>query len=175
MQSTATQMPEFKRHTTPTHLGGASLDSRIARLLGSGKRIVDLGCGSGYALDFLAGRYEEAIGLDISSYRYEHRTDSKHQWRFIPADLDDEFPVESESADAVLANQIIEHVQNPLRFTMESFRILKPGGVWACATPNVAYIRHMARLVLGHWPMTADGSRTLESWDEGHIRLCNPE
>ena len=147
-----------------------SVDSRIAALLPRGGVLVDLGCGSGTALDALCGFYEHAIGLDVSTARLEERIRPIQGWRFVEADLNRPFPLPSEHARAVLANQVIEHVTDPYHFVSEARRILLPGGILVLATPNIRYLRHLARLVvMGRGPSTGNGEVIDGPWDDGHL------
>ena len=147
-----------------------SVDGRIAACLPRGGVLVDLGCGSGAALDELSEFYEEAVGLDVRAARIEKRTRPIESWRFIEADLNEPFPFPSEHASVVLANQVIEHVVDPMHFVAETHRILRPGGVLALTTPNIRYLKHLARLiVMGRGPSTGNGELLDGSWDNGHL------
>src|SRR5687768_6085323 len=57
------------------------------------------------------------------------------------ADLDSEFASDIASNgskfDAVVAIEIIEHLENPFRFVRECAKLLKPGGLLFLTTPNV--------------------------------------
>lgn len=136
-----------------------AIDARIADSLPRGGVLVDLGCGDGAALDAFSGFYESAIGLDISTARLKRRGWSALSWRFIEADLNGgSFPLPSEDANAVIANQVVEHVTDPNHFISEAFRILRPGGVLVLTTPNIRYVKHVARLVvMGRGPSTSNG------------------
>lgn len=47
-------------------------------------------------------------------------------------------PLESASADIVLCNQVLEHVQDPIKATADMFRVLKPGGRCIGSVPHVS-------------------------------------
>lgn len=61
-------------------------------------------------------------------------------WEFRKADLNDVFPLADASADAVVANQVIEHILDPFKFAHEIYRILRPGGRCVVTTPNIRYL-----------------------------------
>ncbi len=132
-------------------------------------RLVDLGCGDGSWLDEHPA--PEAIGIDITESPKKPAAD--RTWTFISADLDEGIALEDGWADAVRANQVIEHIRNPVRFLSEVRRILRPSGVFVATTPNIRYARHLAKLaLLGEGPMTSgDATRTEASWDDGHIHF----
>jgi methionine biosynthesis protein MetW len=148
-----------------------SIDYKIKQILGSGHRIIDLGCGSGQLLDDLADQFEERIGFDISRARLNSRVDSEPiNWIFHEADLNAPLPLEDKFADAVIANQVIEHIVDPFHFLSEIHRILRPGGCCIITTPNIRYLKHILHLLLsGYGPRTAGGNSLEGYWDDGHL------
>ncbi|MGA8148701.1 MAG: methyltransferase domain-containing protein [Gallionellaceae bacterium] len=57
---------------------------------------------------------------------------------FMQADLNDAFSFAySRRFQAILASEIIEHLENPRHFARECFKILEPGGRMVLSTPNV--------------------------------------
>lgn len=147
------------------------MDDRLIRAIGSGNLVVDLGCGSGELLDALGGRFVQRIGLDVSRKRLETMAGGKTDgWEFREADLNGDFPIGDESVDAVLANQVIEHIVDPLRFGEEIYRVLRPGGVAVLTTPNIRYIKSIVQVAFsGYGPRTAGGNTLDGGWDDGHL------
>ncbi len=91
--------------------------------------LLDVGCGTKpYHSLFKVKSYR---GLDIDS--------PVTRKRGIADDLYDgtQFPYLSESFDAVLCNQVLEHVFNPDEFLAEINRVLKPGGKLLLTVPFV--------------------------------------
>jgi SAM-dependent methyltransferase len=92
-------------------------------------RLLDVGCGSKpYRSLFKVTEY---VGLDIDSPVARQRG---------VADVFYEggvFPFEPESFNAVLCNQVLEHVFNPDEFLAEIERVLKPGGKLLLTVPFV--------------------------------------
>lgn len=101
--------------------------------------------------------------------------------KFIQCNLDTEFNfLASESFDAVIALDIMEHVVDVFGFIDNCFRILKDGGFLYLRTPNVGYLRHRIDLCFGRLPVTAswfgpagdlDSWRQLHGWDGGHLHM----
>ena len=55
----------------------------------------------------------------------------------IKANLNEPLPVKSDSADCIIASEVIEHLQNPFLFLSECKRIIKPEvGTIILTTPN---------------------------------------
>lgn len=96
--------------------------------------IVDAGCGQGdlwHALAGVAGRY---VGLDV--VRYAGLPDQSG-FEFHACDLNAApWPVEDGCADAAVAVETIEHVENPRALARELTRLVKPGGLVLITTPN---------------------------------------
>lgn len=146
------------------------LDAKIRTALNCGGVLVDLGCGGGEALDELTACFETAIGLDVSPVQLRHGLGPAARWKFVQTDLDEPFPLPSAFADAALANQVIEHMRDPVHFLAETHRILKTNGLLVLTTPNIRYVKHAVRLlILGRGPSTANGNTSNGSWDDGHL------
>jgi len=95
------------------------LDPRIRKFFEGKDLFVDLGCGRGDILDALVGRYRILIGLDRYKTRLRKRGKKPRGWIFIKADLNQDFPLSSNSTDTAFANQIIEHIVDPCPFVAE--------------------------------------------------------
>jgi SAM-dependent methyltransferase len=83
-------------------------------------RLLDVGCGTKpYRSLFSVDSY---VGLDVDSEvaRQRATADFLYDGR--------EFPFETASFDAVVCNQVLEHVFNPDEFVREIVRVLKPRG-----------------------------------------------
>lgn len=147
------------------------MDNRLKNIIGTGHRVVDLGCGSGQLLSDLSGQFEQRIGLDVSRRRLEEMAmASTDGWDFREADLNGVFPLQDASADVVIANQVVEHIIDPVKFCQEIHRVLKPGGRCVITTPNIRYLKNIAHLLFsGYGPRTAGGNTLDGAWDDGHV------
>lgn len=147
------------------------MDNRLKGLIGTGSCVIDVGCGSGHLLNDLAGQFEQRIGLDVSRRRLDEFAGGQtNGWKFYRADLNGTFPLDSRFADVVIANQVIEHILDPLKFAEEIHRVLRPGGRCVITTPNIRYLKHLAAIaVSGYGPRTAHGNTLDGSWDDGHL------
>ena len=147
------------------------LDVRVGALLGTGNCVVDLGCGSGGILSELEGQFAERIGLDISRQRIDMLSRiNMNGWRFQEADLNKQIPLDSGSVDALIANQVIEHILEPFKFAKEIHRVLRDGARCVVTTPNVRYVKHIGHLLLsGYGPRTGGENMLDGEWDDGHV------
>jgi ubiquinone/menaquinone biosynthesis C-methylase UbiE len=103
-----------------------------------GKKVADIGCGTGYGTIHMAKFADSAIGVDYSAETVAQNKKDNAQvanldfitCKVPPIDLPDA------SFDVVTAFQFIEHLEDPMGFIKEAKRILKPDGVFLCTTVN---------------------------------------
>ncbi len=101
------------------------------------KRVLDVGCGTGYGSAMISTPNREVVGVDTSDEAVEwaNKTYREENASFavMPA-TELRFP--DDSFDAVCSVQSIEHFDDVGLVLSEAVRILRPGGVLAVATPN---------------------------------------
>ena len=113
---------------------------RFASLYTKGLRVVDAGCGTGYAASYLvrAGA-KHVTGIDVSekaiSYCRAHFSEPATD--FIVADLSIGISVPSGSVDVIFSSQAMEHLGDIENFPSEFRRVLKPGGLMVVAVPAI--------------------------------------
>jgi ubiquinone/menaquinone biosynthesis C-methylase UbiE len=97
----------------------------------SGKKILELGCGSGDRTKLFYD-YSEVIGIDIKNKIDYSR---KNKFEFLMSDAT-KLPFKDESFDAVVSFDVIEHIWNDKEFVSEAYRVCKSGGYVILGTPN---------------------------------------
>ena len=109
----------------------------ICREQVAGQRVLDVACGAGYGTNILAQVAAEATGLDIdaAAVRKAKRKYRRSNIKFVAGDCYD-MPFEAGSFDVVVANEMIEHIDDHDRFIDEVKRVLRPGGSLLVSTPN---------------------------------------
>lgn len=103
-----------------------------------GKRIADIGCGTGYGTIHMAQLAEHAVGVDYSAETVAQNKKDNAQvenLEFITCTVPP-ITLPDASFDVVTAFQFIEHLDDPMGFIKEAKRILKPGGTFLCTTVN---------------------------------------
>lgn len=101
-------------------------------------RILEVGCGGGALLAFLAGKGHGAVGLDISREAVELAARAAPSCRVVLADAG-VLPFGDASFDRLLSHHLVEHLENLPAALREWRRVLAPGGVMAVCTPNRLY------------------------------------
>jgi ubiquinone/menaquinone biosynthesis C-methylase UbiE len=109
-----------------------------ARFLSSRAIVLDLGCGCGYgAAHLTAAPARRVVGIDRSQdgTHYARKHYASTRLSFVTAGATS-IPMKPGSLDAVIAMELIEHVQDDKAVLSEVKRVLKPGGVFVASTPN---------------------------------------
>jgi len=131
------------------------------------KRLLDVGCGSGYLAKLLKEGVPGLVvhGVDISSVALErarHHVDQVWQ-----VDLDkNDLPVSSEQYDTVTCIEVLEHLYDPDHAIGEIARVLSSGGCAVVTVPNLAYWRYRLDLLRGRVPPPAIDPRHLHQFDQ---------
>jgi methionine biosynthesis protein MetW len=160
---------ELERRYEP----GPALWSLILHGVGQATRCLDVGCGSGnsYAAE-LRRRGVSYVGVDVSSRAVELARESGLNAHVIEDAAT--LPLADESFDLVLCVEVLEHLFAPHEAAREIGRVLKPGGRLVVSTPNVAYWRLRANLLLGVWNPIGDELSLEQPWRDPHIRFFTP-
>jgi 2-polyprenyl-3-methyl-5-hydroxy-6-metoxy-1,4-benzoquinol methylase len=115
-----------------------------------GNRLLDVGCGAGYFLEEARSRGWEVHGTEYSGFALELAR-TKHL-NVVPAPIDVR-TYEPGSFDVVTAFEVFEHVRDPMHEAALAARVLRPGGLLYCTTPN---FNSLSRRTLGpRWSVIA--------------------
>lgn len=104
-----------------------------------GGRLLEIGCGSGAAMQFMQKRGWTVTGLDFDEGAVDNARSKALDVRYGPLSAQ-EFA--DESFDAVVMSHVVEHVQSPVELLAECHRILRKGGRLVVLTPNAASGAH---------------------------------
>jgi SAM-dependent methyltransferase len=95
--------------------------------------VFDVGCGWGTNLSVLEAAGYEVTGLDISS-RILELIDRPHR-QLIEADLTQPLPTDAGKADALIALDVIEHIDDDRGAVRNMAKLLRPGGPAIVSVP----------------------------------------
>lgn len=95
--------------------------------------ILDIGCGMGESLEYIKKFLNPnamMYGLDL-----EKNPEIKDFIKFYQGNIEEErLPFEDNTFDVVISNFVLEHLYQPQKLFLESFRVLKSGGYFYCST-----------------------------------------
>jgi SAM-dependent methyltransferase len=102
-----------------------------------GKCVLDAGCGDGYGTDLLAQTAARALGVDraAATIALAVRRYQRPNLSYRVCQLDRLTEV-GEQFDVVCNFQVIEHLEDPQPFLVQTHSVLKPGGCLILTTPN---------------------------------------
>lgn len=105
-----------------------------------GRRVLDVGCGTGYGAAELAAMAERVVAIDISpdAVRYADGHFAASNLKFAVGSAT-QIPLRSAGVDVITAFEVIEHLTDWRAFIEESARVLTPAGFLLVSTPNKAY------------------------------------
>jgi SAM-dependent methyltransferase len=129
------------------------------------KRVLDLGCGSGFLCAHARGAgATAAVGIDLKD---PDVAPEKAGWSFQRVDLDSEGWGKRVAAegrfDYVFAFDVLEHLASPVRFLAELRDALAPAGRLVLTTPNTS-----------SWERLMRGDRWSGATDPTHRVLFTP-
>jgi SAM-dependent methyltransferase len=133
--------------------GTVAFFNRVNSLLEPSFVVLDVGCGRGACdedsvvlrknLRILKGKVAKVIGIDVdrnaqeNPFLDEFHLIQGHSW-----------PVESNSIDLIVCDNVLEHIEEPGQLFLEIHRVLKNGGYLCIRTPNRwSYIAIIATLI----------------------------
>ena len=109
----------------------------VLELLGAvgGRRIADLGCGTGYFSGLLLARGFGVVGVDVSEANLRIARERHPGLDTRLADLG-ALPFESSSVEAAVCLEVLEHVEHDEAALREIRRMLRPGGQLVVSVPS---------------------------------------
>ena len=146
---------EYPLRFSPEHvpesraeLFGSILDHLKA--IGSGGRLLDVGCGGGHLLASAAQRGWRGLGTDLS-----HRACVVARRSGAPVVQAEgaALPVREGGVNAALLINVLDHTPDPLATLREVHRVLPPGGHLAIRIPNAAFHRPWVRFLTSLGPL----------------------
>jgi len=107
---------------------------KLVSHLTAGRKLLDIGCGTGYFPAFMQKKGYEVTGVEVSDAAREYGI-QKFGLRIVPPEQFLEDPREGEY-DVVTLWHVLEHIYEPGAYLDGIFRLLKNDGVLVMALPN---------------------------------------
>ena len=130
--------------------------------IGRGKRVLDLGCRTGaLTRHFLEGN--AVVGMDVDASALAKAAERGIEG--VQANVEEPLPFDDGSFDAVVAGELLEHLQFPDALVAEVRRVLRPGGVLVGSVPNAYRLKSRLLFLAGRAPED----------DPTHLRMFSPD
>ena len=130
--------------------------AKLLDAVGTGQRVLDVGCSSGYLARPLRDRGNTIVGLELDPAA-AHEAEAFCE-RVLVGDVETmDLDLESGSFDVVLGGDVVEHLRDPAATLMRLRPLLRPGGRLILSTPNVANWAVRLSLLAGRWRYTDRG------------------
>jgi SAM-dependent methyltransferase len=138
---------------------------------GAGRRVLDVGCASGYLSEILTQRGFQVTAIDRYGIAPPPGTE------FIEADLDEGLPPLPRCFDYIICADVLEHLRDPLRMLGDCDARLAPGGALILSLPNSGHWYFRWNVLVGRFPQHDRGlfDRThlhFYTWD-GWVELLH--
>ncbi len=117
---------------------------RFTKPFVKGKKILDLGCGTGYgSKELMKLGAKEVSGIDINREaikfaikNFQTKSDIRTKKLTFQVGDSTKLPFRNNSFDVIVSFEVIEHIQNYRKYLQEVFRVLKNRGYFIFSTPN---------------------------------------
>jgi 2-polyprenyl-3-methyl-5-hydroxy-6-metoxy-1,4-benzoquinol methylase len=142
--------------TDAQHRNGSQ--AQEVELVGSGARVLDVGCATGYLARALRDRGCRVWGIDRDAEAAEQARPFLEE--LVVADLDgapltDHF--EKGAFDVLVFGDVLEHVADPARVLRDALPLLAEDGRVVCSIPNITHGSVRLALLQGRWTYTETG------------------
>jgi SAM-dependent methyltransferase len=119
-----------RRNERDQHLDDIKQELAFLNALRPG-RILDVGCGLGFLLSALGTEWGKH-GVEISEFAAMH---ARHSATVHTGSLQDaQYP--TAFFDVIVMHHVVEHLEDPVGALLETYRILRPGGILVLGTPD---------------------------------------
>jgi len=146
------------RYEQEIDLASQSTHARVVRLVGTGKRVLELGCSTGYMSRVLREKGCRVVAIEVDA-EAAHRARPFCE-RVIIGDierLDLNRVLRRKRFDVVVAADFLEHLKDPLEVLRGLKRLLGDGGYVVASLPNVAHGSVRLALLGGRFPSAETG------------------
>jgi 2-polyprenyl-3-methyl-5-hydroxy-6-metoxy-1,4-benzoquinol methylase len=150
---------------------GSGTHARLLNLVGFNKRVLEVGCSSGYLSQVMQQRGCEVTGVEVDAHAAERAR--LFCQRVIVGDIEEmawESVLGDERFDVITFGDVLEHLRAPEAVLKELGRYLAPDGYIVVSLPNVAHASVRLSLLLGRFEYTSLGVL-----DESHLRFYTRE
>ena len=133
-----------------------------------GKKILDIGCGTGTLASMLAEK-NEVFGIDICEKAVEMA--KRRNVKAMLGDAEKKLKFKKDFFDIVICKDVFEHLKFPEKTLKEISRVLKKEGLLFAHVPNEFNIIARAKILFGKDLVNKRWFKNAEQWNYPHIRF----
>lgn len=135
-------------------------------MVGTGNRVLELGCSVGHVTEHLVARGNEVVGVEIDAAAADEARRHATRVHVLDLDLLPVSSIEPGPFDVVLLGDVIEHMRDPVPVLRDLTGVLAPDGRFVISVPHVGHIDVRLMLLQGRWEYQPDGllDRTHLRW-----------
>ena len=159
------------RYARAIALDSDSTHARVIRLIGSDRRVLELGPATGSMTQVLRERGCTVVAIEVDPEMA--KVAAQYCERVITADLDEldlDAELGTDRFDVIVAADVLEHLKDPLSALRRLRNFLKPGGHFVVSLPNIAHGSVRIALLQGHFDYQNVGLL-----DASHLRFFTRE
>lgn len=139
----------YNKKTVPFRMAGRRSRKTVPLLENiHGKRILDVGCASGYIGEILKKQGNYVMGLDLTKkdiFKAKRILDDA-----MVFDIEtDDIKKLGKNYDLIIIVEVVEHLFDPEAAIKRLLPVLKNGGRILVSTPNIVHIYNRVKLILG--------------------------
>ncbi|HJQ43269.1 MAG TPA: methyltransferase domain-containing protein [Jatrophihabitantaceae bacterium] len=160
------ELSKYDISTEQALLPGTS-HALMLELVGSNKRVLDIGCDTGYLGRAMIAMGNRVSGVEINPVSAEEA--AKHLEKVVVADLETGDLVAEfgrDSFDVVVLGDVLEHLRDPVTVLRQARPLLAARGYVVISTPNIAHGDVRLALLGGRFNYTKVGLL-----DDTHLRF----
>ena len=147
---------------------GENAITKLLRLITKGKKVLEVGCASGYVSKFLSDQLNcTVVGVEIDPVAAKEA--EKYCQKVIVGDIEKNdffIHIGAERFDIITFGDVLEHLRNPISVLKAMRPLLSDDGFILASIPNIAHISVALELLEGKFEY-----RTLGLLDDTHIRF----
>ncbi len=142
--------------------------TKVLKLVGKRKKVLEFGCGPGHMSKILAKRMKCSVtGIELDARAAQHARRYCQEVHNVDLDLVNVLEVVGkERFDVILFADILEHLRRPEEVLSAACQLLRPNGYVVASVPNVGYCGLVGELLCGRFQY-----RELGLLDKTHIRF----
>jgi 2-polyprenyl-3-methyl-5-hydroxy-6-metoxy-1,4-benzoquinol methylase len=130
-------------------------------------RLLEVGCGPGYALEVFAAAGYDADGVDVAAHAVERACARGLRARVLDVERED---FGQSRFDAVVLLEVLEHLSDPLAVLLKARAALAAGGVLVVSLPNEIHLVRRLAVLCGRMGFGGHDDPHLRHFDASSAR-----